>query len=213
MRGDRGRFRRLDHEPPHVDVGKLELQVSGGDARDVQEVGHESHLQPRVAADDVECVYHALGAQLPARDHVGPADDRVQRGAQFVRHQAEEFVLRPVGLFSGQARLLRTCQQGLTFALRCQFLEEVSELPPERREDRQQFRFVWLRIGAEGLDDSQDPRSGQDRECEAGAKPGPGERVEPRKICRRAQVGDPDRLSRGPDAAGQAVAYEEFRCR
>ena len=65
------------------DLG-VEAQLAGDDPADVQQVGDELGLHPRVARDDVEASIDDVGILAGIGHQLGPPEDGVQRRAQFV---------------------------------------------------------------------------------------------------------------------------------
>ena len=83
---------------------RLEMELAADDARDVEEVFDEPRLRAGVAIDAFERPRVCSGAGRAVSEDLQPAEDRVQRRAQFVRQRREEFVLqaaRPAQLVVG----------------------------------------------------------------------------------------------------------------
>ena len=78
-------------------VGRLlvQLDLAGGDARDVEQVVDQAREVPHLALDDVP-LGRAGGAFAP-RHQLERGDDRRQRVAQLVAEHGEELVLDPAG--------------------------------------------------------------------------------------------------------------------
>ena len=96
-RGPR-RVERLLDDALEVDRADVETHLARDHARHVEQVVDELHLRVGLADDDVQRAGHALAADLAALQHPRPAIDGVERGAELVREDGEEFVLRAIGL-------------------------------------------------------------------------------------------------------------------
>ena len=81
-----------------VDAFKPDLELARHDPRHVQQIVDELGLDLRVPLDRVERAVHDLGRQIALAQHVGPAQDGVERGPQLVRERGQEFVLHAVGI-------------------------------------------------------------------------------------------------------------------
>ena len=73
-------------------------RLAGREARDVEQIVDQPRLHQRVALDDLQAPSRDPAASSePAAQHVRPAEDRVERRAQLVRHDRQELVLHPAG--------------------------------------------------------------------------------------------------------------------
>jgi hypothetical protein len=88
----------LLEDRPHVHRLLFEDQLAAEAPREVGEISDQAELVVGVAKDrlDGAVVVHAL---VLLSQHVGPADDRVERRPQFVGQHGEELVADPVGAF------------------------------------------------------------------------------------------------------------------
>ena len=89
-----------------VDSLSVQLDLAGGDARDIEQVVDESRQVPDLALDDVPL--RRGDSALPARHQLERGDDRRQRVAQLVAEHGQEFVLDAAGRFGlreGRPRL------------------------------------------------------------------------------------------------------------
>jgi hypothetical protein len=78
-----------------VGLAELETQLAGDDARDVEQIVDQPILRLHAARDHLEAAVDRRSVRLHA-DELGPPGDRVERGAQLVRHRGEEFILGAV---------------------------------------------------------------------------------------------------------------------
>ena len=124
--GRRGLDRRAD-DPPDPHRLELRAELAGDDARHVEDVVHQALLSLGVAADDGETVRYLrrVGA---AREDVRPAEDRVERRAQLVGHDAEKLVLQSARLLGGRPCLLERAGRG-ALALERLLAGTLGELP------------------------------------------------------------------------------------
>ncbi len=101
------------HQVRHRHDLRLDLELAGDDARDVEDVLDQLRLRLGVAADDVDGLPGAVGRQRAGEQHLHPAEDGVERRAQLVRQRREEIVLQPARLFGrGQAGVLGLLARG-----------------------------------------------------------------------------------------------------
>ncbi len=77
---------------------RLDRQLAGDDPRHVEDVFDQLGLQLRIAADDVDRMTHAIRRMDIAFQHVNPAEDGVERRAQFVGERGQKLILQLVGL-------------------------------------------------------------------------------------------------------------------
>ena len=88
--------RRHDHGR-QVHRFDLERQLARDDPRDVEDVFNETRLGLGVALNDLHRVIGFL-FERPASQNAGPAENRVERCAQFVRQRGKKLVFEPIGL-------------------------------------------------------------------------------------------------------------------
>jgi hypothetical protein len=96
-----------------IDLGHLDPQLAGDDARDVEQILDEIGLHLGVALDGLERALLLGLVELPRAEEARPAEDGVERRAQLVRDRRQELVLdarRPLGR---QPRLARLDLRGL----------------------------------------------------------------------------------------------------
>ena len=96
-RGSRGVERTLNHRGK-VDVGPLQPQPPGGDARDVEHVLDEPRLRVARPLHHVERPRRPLRRELPLTEHLHPSEHRLERCAELVGHRRDELVLQLVRL-------------------------------------------------------------------------------------------------------------------
>ena len=107
--GDGRRRHRLDRrvdERERMQRLQVEPELARVDAAHVEQVVDELRLDPRVALDGLEAGQHLLGAAGGDAQHLGPAEDGVERRAQLVRQRGQEVVLgvaHALGLGAGGA--------------------------------------------------------------------------------------------------------------
>jgi hypothetical protein len=81
-------------------------QLAVHDARQVEQVVDQADLVADVPVDRLEGPgRHVVDAGVPPED-LGPADDRLERGAQLVRERRDELVLQPARVLGRPARRL-----------------------------------------------------------------------------------------------------------
>ena len=123
----RDQAQRLVHGGAHRDWFGAEVQLIGFDARDVQQFGDQAEQVPAGAQDVLQVTAVARLGQIHLQ-HLRIAQDRVERGAQFMAAAREEFGLRAVGglgLSAGQLCFVGAC--GQQFAGLCQALADLPE--------------------------------------------------------------------------------------
>ena len=135
------------------------------DARHVEDVLDDPRLRARVALDDVERPVRVAGRAASLPQHRRPAEDRVERRAQLVRHRREELVLRAIGALGLLARLPFALEQrrellervvalarALTHLLHAQPLALVEEIDERLHARPQHVRVEGLRdvVGGAG---------------------------------------------------------------
>src|SRR5207237_2254014 len=97
----RARARFLDRLPDdgaQVDLGRPQVELSGFEPRDEEQVVDEPQEPVGVALDDVEVAARLLAERLVVQRQLEVAHDRRQRRPQVVRDQRHELVLETVGL-------------------------------------------------------------------------------------------------------------------
>ena len=75
-----------------IDRPAVQPELSGDQARDVEEIFDELHLQLRVELDRGECACDARLIELPRAQQPRPPEDGAQRRAELVRQRREELV-------------------------------------------------------------------------------------------------------------------------
>ena len=117
---------RADHFVKH---GRLQVdpQLSGDDPRHVEDVFDEALLGLRVSADHREPVLNPPAIERQRREHVAPAENRVQRSAKLVRDDAQELVFQSVRLLGMRSGLLEPVS-GLLLALEGSFALSLDDV-------------------------------------------------------------------------------------
>ena len=116
--GRGGGHHRLDDVPQQlakVDLVALERQPPAGDAREIEQVVDQLCLPRRVVVNGLERACGDRGRQRALLKHRRPSEHRVERRAQVVRHDRDEFVLEAVGGFrlgAGASAPTRTTARG-----------------------------------------------------------------------------------------------------
>src|SRR5690606_17504419 len=87
------RFDRGFDELGEVEGPRLDRELAGHDARDVEELLDEAHLLPRVALDRLEAAAQGLRVEGAREKELRPAQDRLERRSQLVREHGEKLVL------------------------------------------------------------------------------------------------------------------------
>ena len=91
---------------PEIDRLEGEAHLSRNDTRDVDEVIDDPRLNLRVPRDPREGVCRGLFVDRGRRENLDPAEDRVQRRPELVRHGGQELVLQAADLaFANQKTL------------------------------------------------------------------------------------------------------------
>ena len=78
------------------DLVEVKADFAGDDTRHVEEVFDDLSLGAGVAGDGVEAVTKVFGVDGAAGEDLGPTEDGVERGSEFVGESGEEFVLSDV---------------------------------------------------------------------------------------------------------------------
>jgi len=93
---------------------QVEAALSRIHLRDVQDVVDEAEQPPSPALDSVEVdgLLGGEGTPHSLLQEIGEAEDEVERGAQLVRHLAQEFYLDPQRLLQFSGPLLYPSLQG-----------------------------------------------------------------------------------------------------
>src|SRR6266511_3165101 len=106
--GVRSRVDRLDrllNYRDQVHRPEFEPELAAEDAGRVEKVINQLRLRLSAALDDVRRLLDLLGVQAAVAQQNGVSEHRVQRRAQLMRNDGEEFILHPVGLFGLAPRL------------------------------------------------------------------------------------------------------------
>ena len=96
-----------------IDRLNLQLQLARDDLADVQEIRNQLRLKSGVLRDDLESALNGRRVVRALQQEVRPAENRVQRRTQLVRHQGDEFVLAPIRTFGVGTRGCQRFQQSL----------------------------------------------------------------------------------------------------
>ena len=107
---DSGRDDRAD-----VHTILVEHKLTRDDAGDVEQVLDQAQLGHRIPFDHGDRIVGAARRRRTTFEHVAPAENRIQRGAQFVRQHGEEFVLGFVRTFGRFARDRQFAGMGFQF--------------------------------------------------------------------------------------------------
>src|SRR5262245_29662444 len=84
----------------------LQPELAADDAGRVEQVINQLRLRLPTALDDVRRMFNFRGVQPAVTQQGRVSENRVQRRAQFMRHEREEFILHPVCLLGLAPRLL-----------------------------------------------------------------------------------------------------------
>ncbi len=104
-------------EPGGIDDLCIEADFSAQDAGHVEEIVDEFGLHTGVAFDDFHSGGDFGGIVRHAEKDLRPAEDGVERGAEFVRDRGEEFILDAVGAFGVGASGAFAFKERFAFAL------------------------------------------------------------------------------------------------
>src|SRR5204863_9806857 len=74
------------------------------DARHVEELVDDLRLRPRAVVDRLTGAVAPPLVNRAAVQHIGPAEDGVERSPQLVRHDGEELILQPIRFLGARAR-------------------------------------------------------------------------------------------------------------
>jgi hypothetical protein len=108
---------RAGQHPWHVDCADLQTHLAAGNARQVQQVVDELHLNVRIADDRIFGARDKrLVAELSALQHSRPAVHRVERRAQLVREDSHELLLGAIGGLCRLTGLALLAQQTLALS-------------------------------------------------------------------------------------------------
>ena len=97
--GRRGRHHRFDDVPEQVaqiDLVAVERHAPAGDAREIEQVVDELGLPRRVVVNGLQRARRDRWGQRAVLQQRRPAEHRIERRAQVVRHDRDELVLEPV---------------------------------------------------------------------------------------------------------------------
>ena len=90
------RLERALHQAGQLAHAALQLNLPGGDARDVQQVVHQAHHVPDLPLHHPSHPLHRVAAVAAEPNQLEAGADRRQRIAQLVRQHGQELVLPPV---------------------------------------------------------------------------------------------------------------------
>src|SRR5262245_48629483 len=93
------RLNRLLNYRDQVNRTDLQPELAADDAGRVEQVINQLRLRFPTAFDDLRRLPSLLGVRPAVAQHSSVSENRVQRRAQFMRNQGEEFILHPVGVF------------------------------------------------------------------------------------------------------------------
>ena len=88
---------RVRNDPGQVDLPDVEAQLTGDDARHVKQIVYQSLLVLCAALDCFQPLRADRRTRPRSAQQVGPAENRGQRRAQFVRKRGQELILYSVG--------------------------------------------------------------------------------------------------------------------
>ena len=101
----------------HRDRLDVELEVSGRDAADVEQLLDQPGLRLRTALDHGNRLRELGVGVLAPRQQMGPAEDRAERRAQLVGQRRQEFVLHPARPLGHGPRIALCLEQELALRL------------------------------------------------------------------------------------------------
>src|SRR5262247_3113691 len=93
------RLNRLLNYRDQINRPDLQPELAADDAGRVEQVINQLRLRLSATLDDLRRLLDLLSVQPAVAQHSGVSEHRVQRRAQFMRNQGEEFILYPVGVF------------------------------------------------------------------------------------------------------------------
>ncbi len=164
----------------HVDGAHLDLELSGDDPGDVEQILDELRLRGGVALDGLQGAAARGLVELAHAEQARPAQDGVERGAQLVRERGQELVLDPVDALglAVEARVVQGERRG------------VPELPGQRGVVRAEGA---RRLGGDEREDARlrGPERGGGRSPPRPPRAGPAARRTPGRRRRRSSGGSP----------------------
>ncbi len=128
--GERGRLHRLDggaDHPGQAHRPRLQAQLAGDDAGDVEEILDELPEGPGAPLDGVERALRAGRVEVGRAQEVRPVEQRLQRAAQLVGDGGEELVLHPARAFGLGPHLVLVREQSHVVDRDARVLREQAE--------------------------------------------------------------------------------------
>ncbi len=99
-------FDGLFNDIAEFDAADIQAQFAGKDARHVEQVFDELHLNAHVAFDDGETLGEIGGGDFGGAEDLSPAEDGVDGRAEFVGERGDELFFKAGGFFGFGAGLL-----------------------------------------------------------------------------------------------------------